>query len=467
MKALLFFLGHLTSMILSDQPFLSDVKAGENPVFVFSTIRHGARAPMSYESEDRKDALGQKWESNPQELTNLGIRQHYILGMYQREMYGVLLGTPRPGELYAMSTDKNRTIQSFLAHYQGLYPVGEEILENQREKAVPPGQLPESVKQIVNDKNNLAAVGQHTSVLAYHTLEDAENYHNLFYTVNGVQNCKGYPNYEKDDNERIRNNILKLNESKKKELEANKIIIDPKNPTASRMKLFKFSDAYIANYYEGNKDVAADQDFFEKLSDYYYHDISEGIYGDPEAKLARINKSKVLRNLIKYLRFRSDPKSPADYTTANPKMVLYTWHDVDISEIMQVLNYAFIKDIKVKKDFMATYASFLNFELIVDDSKQYTVSVVMNAVVMFKYPLEEFISKVEAVLLTDKEITEFCGIQAKSKSNTEVEEPSNTPYIIAISILSVLILGLLIYIVGSCIQRKNTGNIEVAEGLTN
>lgn len=461
MKAGILILVYLTKLICAET-LLQDLKdAQKSTVFVFSTIRHGARAPYSYVNDDRVDILGNKWEINAQELTNLGIRQLYILGLYQREKYGELLKSPNPGELYAMSTDKNRTIQSFLAHYQGLYPEGEDIKENQRTRAVPPGQLPSSVQDLVNDQNYLSAIGKKTSVLAYHTLEDAKNYHNLFYKVNGVQNCKGYPDYEKDNNDRIKQVIMKLYNSNKADLEKNNIIVDEKNPTASRAKLFKFADAYIANYFEGN-DVAKDKALFENLSDFYYHDISEGIYGDSEAKLARINKSKVLRNLIQYLNYRSNPKN-TEYTTANPKMVLYTWHDVDISEIMQVLNYAFPEN---KMDFMATYSSFLNFELNVDADKKYTVSVVMNAKQMFEHPLDKFITQLEKVLLSDKEITDFCGLGSKANDNTQTSEPSNTPYIIAISIISVVIVGLLVFIIVSCIKRKNEGNIEVNVALT-
>ena len=54
-------------------------------VFLYTHFRHGARAPLDI-NDTFYDLLGEKW-TNPGELTGIGQRMHYLLGLRNRKIY--------------------------------------------------------------------------------------------------------------------------------------------------------------------------------------------------------------------------------------------------------------------------------------------------------------------------------------------------------------------------------------------
>ena len=92
-------------------------------IFVLTHFRHGARAPI-FKSDSHTDYFGYKWES-PSQLTPVGFRMHYILGLSNQYKYmeekNFLSKKFDPHEVLIMSTDFNRTINSALAQLQGMY----------------------------------------------------------------------------------------------------------------------------------------------------------------------------------------------------------------------------------------------------------------------------------------------------------------------------------------------------------
>ena len=58
-------------------------------LFVFEQCRHGARS-MSTLDEEGKDIIGEKWYG-AQELSSVGLRQHYLLGNLIRNKYKNLI----------------------------------------------------------------------------------------------------------------------------------------------------------------------------------------------------------------------------------------------------------------------------------------------------------------------------------------------------------------------------------------
>ena len=94
-------------------------------IFVATHFRHGARAPMNVDSE-YKDHIKEKW-LNPGELTGVGQRMHYLLGLRNRIRYitgnyTFLSKNFDSHEILIYSTPFNRSILSAYAQMQGLYP---------------------------------------------------------------------------------------------------------------------------------------------------------------------------------------------------------------------------------------------------------------------------------------------------------------------------------------------------------
>ena len=121
---------------------LTFFNADDKLVFVMTHFRHGARSPAARKNIDE---VGEKWETSF-ELTGIGKRMHYILGLRNRIRYiteGKLLSekyTPNELEIYTSKVD--RTIMSLHSHLQGLYPqsekLGDYLTEEQLEMANPP-----------------------------------------------------------------------------------------------------------------------------------------------------------------------------------------------------------------------------------------------------------------------------------------------------------------------------------------
>ena len=69
--------------------------------FVFEIFRHGARTPL-LDGETKTDYLGKKWIGDG-ELTSVGMRQHFLLGHRNREVYKDFLSNSyNVNEIYIM-----------------------------------------------------------------------------------------------------------------------------------------------------------------------------------------------------------------------------------------------------------------------------------------------------------------------------------------------------------------------------
>ena len=97
-------------------------------VFLYTHFRHGARAPLDV-NDSFIDILGEKW-TNPGELTGIGQRMHYLLGLRNRikciKNEKLLSEKFDPPEILIFTTDRNRTMVSLASQLQGLYPQKDE-----------------------------------------------------------------------------------------------------------------------------------------------------------------------------------------------------------------------------------------------------------------------------------------------------------------------------------------------------
>lgn len=108
-------------------------------IFVMTHFRHGARAPSKI-SNKNLDLLGEYW-TNPGELTGIGQRMYYLLGIRNRIRYidelGFLSDKIDQHEILIYSTNVNRNLVCILSQLQGLYPQsakkGEALTKEQEE----------------------------------------------------------------------------------------------------------------------------------------------------------------------------------------------------------------------------------------------------------------------------------------------------------------------------------------------
>ena len=94
-------------------------------IFVYEHVRHGARGPSSSYGailENGVDEYGVNWGTDG-ELTQIGKRQHYFLGVRNRIKYGDFIDFTKynPKEILIHATDYNRTRQSIFSELYGMY----------------------------------------------------------------------------------------------------------------------------------------------------------------------------------------------------------------------------------------------------------------------------------------------------------------------------------------------------------
>ena len=132
----------LINIIYAQQPDIKNLEL----IFVYQHIRHGARGPSaSYNSlfVDGVDEFRVSWIGEGDgELTLVGKREHYDIGVRNRHKYGkgpnglglIDFSTYDPEEVLFHVTDYNRTHQSLNSELIGMYQPG--LLKTLNEKQV-------------------------------------------------------------------------------------------------------------------------------------------------------------------------------------------------------------------------------------------------------------------------------------------------------------------------------------------
>ena len=83
------------------------------PDMIIEVFRHGARAPSSNQYDSTWTNLG--------ELTEVGMRMHYVLGKALALKYPNIFQSFDPSKIFVRSTDVNRTIMSVYSQLYGLF----------------------------------------------------------------------------------------------------------------------------------------------------------------------------------------------------------------------------------------------------------------------------------------------------------------------------------------------------------
>ena len=155
------------------------------PIFVFEHFRHGSRAPgfgLIKENlmGEYTDRYGVVWKSNG-ELTGIGLRMEYTLGVRNRYKYKKLLSTIfDPKELLVVSSSLNRALTSAQAQLEGMFPplTGIELKEKELETSIPPIPITEAMQK---EMDNLGknALPEKIQIVPIHIFNEKEFEHIL------------------------------------------------------------------------------------------------------------------------------------------------------------------------------------------------------------------------------------------------------------------------------------------------
>ena len=463
------FLNYLLFIII-----LNIINFSKNQKLIFAEIhfRHGARSPTKLD-ENGTDALGVKW-SAPGELTAVGKRMHYLLGLRNRKRYinredNFLSEQYDPHELLIFSSNVNRTIQSVGAQIQGFYPSSpDELSAEQYKTAVPPINF-DGIENETN-KLNESALPNYMTILPIHHISFTNS------SINCTEKVRAHFLNNLNTTPTLLSYVDEFNKNFREKLN---IYLN-----FTEDHVFNFStpmglcDSLIAEEAE-KKD---NSEYFQKTKidkdslvqsclralTINFRDI---YHGDTNKELVRYYSSYLLREMSNRMKRRVDDDIQGDISKQNssdysrPKMIFISGHDTSLSA--QEMFFIRFLDLPLEETYiLPTFASQITYEITrkeVEDNERsklkysdYTVKYFFNDKLIFSKKLDEFLELIDNNTWDLNQIISFCHVeQVQTK-------PVDTSMIIII-FMAIIILILIIVIIILALKLKGKTEITVLD----
>ena len=466
------FLNHLLFIIITT---IINFTKNEKLIFTEIHFRHGARAPTRI-NDNGEDALGIKW-STPGELTPVGKRMQYLLGLRNRQRYitGNKFISERfdPHELLVFSSNVNRTLQSVAAQIQGFYPYTYEKYDKlsveQSKRAVPPVSFNDIENEIekLNDSalpNNMAIIPIHYITFTNSSINCSEKARPIFgNNLNYTPSVLNFVDeFNKNYSSRL-NNYLNLGKDN------------------------KFNFSFVVGLCDS---VIADEAERKNTTEYYektnidkdelkrscvaaltinYRDV---YHGDANNSMIRYFSSYLLREMSNYMKRRVDDDIQGDKSTKNvsdysrPKMVFLSGHDTSLSA--QEMFFIRFFNLKLEDYILPTYASQIAYEIVrdeVDENERnklkysdYKVNYYFNEKLILSSKLDKFLETIDNNTWDLQQVIEFCYGIKNDLTETNVETS-----IIIIIFMSILILILSTILIFLIFKLRGKKKIEIID----
>ena len=410
---LFFALNHYDSKNLKQSPKNSEDKL----LFVWQHFRHGARGPyIAVNPITNLDFIGEKWDGIG-ELTPLGMRMLYLLGISTKRKYSNFLSkTYNPNELFIVSTNVNRTINSVNSFLKGFYNNSTSInltkTQIERSKILNSNYTKEINGKIEELEKNSIQNG--INAIPIHIIDRKK----LEFGLYEIGNCPGIDKYKKK------------NQNRNETIEIYEEIIRHTNDTFGKY-IFEFmkvsdplylwnktnnyylADTFFSNYFNGRamsyiNETGIDMDaFYNNSLNVTYIDTYYSEFGIPSTETVYISVSPMLRNMLNYmdLRINLDRKGKTDeINPSSPRFVIISGHDTSLAPIDIFMESEFNIDFH-----MATYASNQIFELWKNGTTGgYSIHYLFNQEEKEVFDFEEFKQKVFSKIYTPSEIRDIC-----------------------------------------------------------
>jgi len=405
----------------------------ERLIFVATNFRHGARQP-SLKNNKLKDKFGEEWDF-PKELTGVGKRAHYILGLRNRIKYinerKFLSEKYNVKELEVYSSFSNRTIMSLIAHLQGLYPqsekLGDVLNEKQLKNSNPPFNLNYSR---INEEYDLLknyALPDCMTVIPFQTIDQDKGVN-----IYRVSEC----GVSKTGDSKGTNESFALTDefNNKYSQYFNKFYEKNSSYEYSFSDISDYCADYMVAYLDG-RDMTSFRNTGINLDDLYNYCLEAYKISKRDSYLAVndtlfLQGSKLMELFVNSMKMKIDmdinnvSESDSYYT---PKMLIISGHDhtLCVQELFIIL--AFGLDINTFR--FPFFAAQITFEVTTnnDNNKNkknysdYYVSYYFNDDLIFKITAEEFFKKVEPNIWPQEKIDNLCLENTKSKDSENDE----------------------------------------------
>ena len=374
----------------------------DNLFFILLHFRHGARAPI-YLDENQKDMFGGEWH-NQGELTYLGRRQQYQIGLKNRERYSNFISEKYdPKEIKIYSTYYDRTINSVQSQLLGLY---NNISYNDYN-------FRDFNNTNLND-NNIEYIN--TIIPPIQLFEKKNLYNKNIYekTFKNHFNCpyikeQVYKNM-KESNEILDSLINKFHNEfykiLKKEYKGIKYI-NYKIPK----RFYRFCDVYLSIYPDKNNNHVLNRltkrgknitKLKEICDDYFFNNFIYNKDGGYANNNALISQSSTMRQIIDWMEVRTEQNNNFTSKYSEPKFVLFSGHDSSLFEIQKILNICFNIELEY-----TPFASTQLFELRKYGNLFY-VEIYYNDRLKMNITFEQFKKRIKKKLMSDQDIYNIC-----------------------------------------------------------
>ena len=386
-------------------------------LFVWKHFRHGARGPyIAVNPKTHLDFIGEVWNSLG-ELTPLGLRMHYLLGVSTKKAYSSFISEKyNPNELYIQSTNVNRTMISVYAFLKGLYD--NNTSTDLTEKQIKRGKILNSnyssdIEEKINKIGKKSIEGG-VSEIPVHIIDRTK----LEFGLYEAGNCPGITKYQKENQESER--VKKIYEEIKKHTNDTfgNYVLKFMNTTDlnylfNKTNIYYLSDTFFSNYFNGRKmkyinDTGINmEEFFQNSFNVTFIDTYHYTFGIPSTDTVYITVSPMFRNILHYmdLRIKLDKENKADEIIADsPRFVVMSGHDTSLAPI----------DIFMESEFgidfgMATYASSQTFELWKNGTTgKYSIHYLFNQKLKGIFDFDEFKIKVNNKTYAHEQIKNIC-----------------------------------------------------------
>ena len=428
-------------------------------LFVWKHFRHGARGPYTaINQKTHLDFIGEPWNTVG-ELTPLGLRMHYLLGISTKKEYSNFLSEKyNPNELYISSTNVNRTMQSVYSFLKGFYDYNK--TDDLTDKQIARGNLLNSnYSKDINDK--IKKMGKKSleggfGEIPVHIIDGTK----LEFGLYEGSNCPGITKYKKENEESEK--VKKIYEDIRRHTNDTfgEFILKFMNTTDSNYlwknsNIYYMSDTFFSDYFNGRimkyiNDTGINmEDFYQNSFNVTFIDTYHKTFGIPSTDTVYISVSPMFRNILHYmdLRIKLDKENKADEIIANsPRFVILSGHDTSLAPI----------DIFMESEFgidfgMATYASSQTFELWKNATTgKYSIHYLFNQKLKGIFEFESFRNKIDNKTYNPEQIREICFpkendnlslIQKIKENMINLSSKKLLLFIFITSLISILIAG--------------------------
>ena len=458
-------------LLLLLTPSLSE----ETLVFVYTQFRHGARGASSPFEQGQTDFFGEAWIS-PEDLTGVGMRMHYTLGLRNRKKYkNFLKPVFDPREILVTSTDFNRTIQSVYAQLQGLYAQipEQDITEEEERRMNEMNGYSEKIQQLIDAetaKLNLFSLPNKMQIFPIHIYNKIDH-KILLSTEYSISGCKGVIKI-RDENKKL---LLSTIKTLKEKEEANiNNYFNGKNKTVNTTNvthLAKLCDEFKCDVVDGRFDKNIISETFEESCTQFQNDLLFTLeFGDKENKILKMSQTPVFQDMLYYMSNviskDIEKKRELEQGEYRPKFVMVSGHDVTLMGVIEYMKHFLNKTEKIP---IVPFATSVFFEVYRKEEKEklsssdYIVKYYINDDLIAEVNFDEMNTTMRKDFWSEDEIANFCEFDDwKEKKTTD----TLLILVIIFSIIGLLIVVALIIVI-VFLRKKlkviNYDNVKVSE----